>query len=493
MLDAPRHDDAAAVALFRESLARSGYGAQALQETLGLQGPFSRDPSEVPVYLRLLPEGEPLTGIAKLFLLRVSVDAEEAEAALAPLPLERAESMGLVERTEHGVEALVSILPWGQFMLASDPFQEDLPPTRPDHVLSLIPPSVVLAKLAPRLAGVRALDLGTGNGVQSLLCAEHASRVVATDVNERALVFARFNAALNGADSVEFRRGNTFEPIGDDDFDLILCNPPYVVSPESQYAFRDSGLPGDAFCEALVREAPRHLAEGGFAVFLVSWVHGADEPWDAPLRRWVETSGCDALLFHYMSQDPLVYAASWNRALKWDPVAYSRAIDRWLEYDRRLGIERIGWGAVILRRRAGANWIAAEALAADAIDPAGDHVLRIVQAQDFLTAVGARNGDAGRLLDERLVLAPDHRLDQSVVVREGQGLVQRAVLRLDGGFNFEVELDRSSFDFVPVLDGRPLREVLTGSTLAGPTDDALAAVRRLVELGLVVPADEVAA
>jgi Methylase of polypeptide chain release factors len=51
-------------------------------------------------------------------------------------------------------------------------------------------PSVTLASLTVRRDVASALDVGTGCGVQALLAAKHAERVVATDINERALAFA---------------------------------------------------------------------------------------------------------------------------------------------------------------------------------------------------------------------------------------------------------------------------------------------------------------
>ena len=47
----------------------------------------------------------------------------------------------------------------------------------------------------------RALDVGTGNGVQALLAAGHSEHVVATDVNPRALAFTELNAALSGIET----------------------------------------------------------------------------------------------------------------------------------------------------------------------------------------------------------------------------------------------------------------------------------------------------
>jgi methylase of polypeptide subunit release factors len=70
------------------------------------------------------------------------------------------------------------------------------------------------------------LDFGTGNGIQALLAAHHCHEVVATDVNPRALVFAAFNAALNGIDNISFRKGSLFDPVAYETFDLIVCNPP---------------------------------------------------------------------------------------------------------------------------------------------------------------------------------------------------------------------------------------------------------------------------
>ena len=84
-------------------------------------------------------------------------------------------------------------------------------------------------------------------------------------MNARALAYAKFNAALNGVGNVETRLGSFFEPVDGEQFDLVVANPPYVVSPESAYLFRDGGLRGDAVSEHVVRHAPASLAPGAFA------------------------------------------------------------------------------------------------------------------------------------------------------------------------------------------------------------------------------------
>src|SRR4030081_1038241 len=95
--------------------------------------------------------------------------------------------------------------------------------------------SRLLARLTIRRSIEVALDLGTGCGYQAVLAARHAERVIATDVNPRALAFTSFNALLNGAPNVECRQGDRFAAVEGLTFDLIASNPPFVVSPDRAF------------------------------------------------------------------------------------------------------------------------------------------------------------------------------------------------------------------------------------------------------------------
>jgi len=77
-----------------------------------------------------------------------------------------------------------------------------------------------------------ALDLGCGCGIQALYLATHAGRVVATDLSSRACALTQFNAALNEA-VIDVREGSLFEPVEGETFDLIVTNPPFVITPDS--------------------------------------------------------------------------------------------------------------------------------------------------------------------------------------------------------------------------------------------------------------------
>jgi SAM-dependent methyltransferase len=490
----PRADDREAIEELRRVLERTGYTAAGVREALATEVTTGRDSAELPLYLRLLDEDDPLSTLIKLFLLGVPATPADAAAALAPIPLDRLEAAGAIAVVDNRVEPRLELMPTEELLIACDPYQGEV--TRRDHVLGVSPPARVLAALTVRLPVERALDLGTGNGLQALFAARHARHVVAVDVNRRALAFAAFNAVLNGAPGIELRGGDLFEPVEGSTFDLIVTNPPYVISPESAFTYRDGGLPGDAFCERLVRQLPRFLAEGGFAHALVSWLHPTDTEWSEPLRRWVEGSGCDALLLRYTTHEPLSYAAGWNRPLRADAAAYGDALDRWSEYYRGLGVEAISWGAVVLRRRSAArNWVFAYSPSSERITGASDHVLRLFAAQDFLEESGTNQS----LLAHSFTLVEDHQVEQLGRLREGGTHVERIVLENESGLRFKVSLDPSSVDVLSRLDGsRPLRDVLraaSGSAPAGTTAEeferrALPVVRRLVELGFAVPAPD---
>jgi methylase of polypeptide subunit release factors len=359
-------------------------------------------------------------------------------------------------------------------------------------VLGFSLPTRTLGRLPARRPIEAALDLGTGSGYQALLAARHAARVAAVDVNPRALAFTRFNALLNGVANVETREGNLLEPVEGERFDLIVSNPPHVVSPDADFVFRDSGLEGDSLAEVLLRRLPEQLAEGGLAHVLLSWVHEPDEDCSAPLRRWLDRSGCDALVLHYASYDPLAYAAGWNRPLRFDPAVYAAALDRWADSYRRLGIEALAEGVVVIRRRAGGrNRVWTQSPSPEEIGRAGEHVLRLFDSHDLL----ARLAGEDELLAQRFVLAPDHRFVQTVRLA-GQAEPESTILRLEDGFRFEVELDPALVQLLSQLgEPRPLGEALDAivEQARGAEPEQIAAavlpqIARLVELGFLVPA-----
>lgn len=483
-----------AIAALRAAVAAAGYTVDRIESELGATELSGRTADRC-VQRRRLRGSDAFAVLARLFLVEDPVSVADLESALAPVTADQLVRLGLCSVTGGQVRASAKLLPHGDYYIVSDAGQPAGSGIPFDYVPGVQAPSVTLAKLAVRRDVEAALDLGTGSGLQALLAAKHCRRVVATDVNPRALTFAAFNAELNGLGNVEFRPGWGFEPVADERFDLVVSNPPYVISPDHTYSYRDSEVGGAELCRRIVEAAPSHLTEGGFAHVLVSWTH--DGVWDVPLRGWVAGLGCDAWLLHYRTNDPLSHAAGWLRPLaEDDPAAFEVAIDRWLGYCAERSIEAIGFGAVVLRRRSAAhNWTRAEALPLDTLEPASAHIQRVFAGNDCLDALP---GDRG-LLDVRLKLTDHHRIRQSLTCDEGRFQVTATAVELTDGLGFSVGLDRYTTLLVAHLDGsRPLLRAAEDTAAGVELTEAareqfvpasLPAVRRLLELGFleVVP------
>jgi hypothetical protein len=326
----------------------------------------------------------------------------------------------------------------------------------------------------------RALDIGTGSGVEALLATRHAAHIVATDVNPRALRLAELSAQLSGV-SLDLREGSLFEPVEEERFDLIVANPPFVISPDTALVFRDSGLPGDEICRDVVRGAAAHLRAGGFATVLCNWIcRGPSERWE-PLLPWVEGLPCDVLLVAHGVVDPFRYASRWNEALRKDPQAYAAAVGRWLDYYEREGVVGIGIGAVVLRGREDGRpgRLHAFAAGASATGAAGEHILRIFEAGDLL----ARLPDDASLLDERFALVPGHRLEQTLVYGDEYG-VAGVTMSLADGIGLVAEIEPA---LVPLLFTlTPEQTVGSCAEEAGLAPaEVVPTVRRLLERGFL--------
>ncbi len=198
---------------------------------------------------------------------------------------------------------------------------------RHDHVLGIGQASTTLVQTTVRRHTERALDLGTGCGIQAFHLLHHCEHVTATDISERALAFARFNILLNAgalsvdpdrlADRVSLRLGSLLEPVAGEEFDLVVSNPPFVITPRrsgedaaGQFTYRDGGLPGDDIVASLVAGLPGVLAPGGTAQMLGNWEVAAGTEWHDRPRAWV-SPGTDAWFIQREQVSPEQYAETW--------------------------------------------------------------------------------------------------------------------------------------------------------------------------------------
>ncbi|MGQ4514601.1 DUF7059 domain-containing protein [Streptomyces sp. DW26H14] len=465
-------------ARLREALLAAEFTVDGLLDLLGAAAYAALARSETVPAFRATRGASRLDTLVRLFLLQDAVPVERARDALsldealadgwlvADAARETVEETGGVGAGGGAVRATVDVRPYGgpggeDWFIVSDlgcavGGAAGASGRGEGVVLGVGGASTTLAGLTVRTPAGSALDLGTGSGIQALHASQHATRVTATDLNPRALAFARLTLALSGAPEAELLEGSLFDPVGDRTYDLIVSNPPFVISPAgpdtagARRTYRDGGMAGDDLCRTLVRQAGDHLEDGGFAHFLANWEHVEGEEWEDRLRSWVPR-GCDAWIVQREVQDVTQYAELWLRDSgehdSGDAERYARLYGAWLdEFDAR-GTRAVGFGWITLRKSASARpSIVVEDWPHPVEQPLGETVRAHFARQDYL-----RTHDDAALLAGRFTLAPE-------VVQEQVGLPgaedpERVVLRQHRGMRRATEVDTVGAGFAGVCDG----------------------------------------
>lgn len=137
-----------------------------------------------------------LSVLVRLFLLGCVEAGAQVGSALPSAGLAALLANGVVEPAPGGVRAALDIRPHSDgardFLVVSDQDAAHRSgPLRHDHVLGIGGASVSLARAVIRTPVERALDLGTGCGIQAVHLDAHCAEIVATDTNPRALSLAR--------------------------------------------------------------------------------------------------------------------------------------------------------------------------------------------------------------------------------------------------------------------------------------------------------------
>lgn len=295
----------------------------------------------------------PLATVVRLFLLGADESPQRVAAAFPASGLAALTAAGVLEDTGHTVRAILDIRPHSDgaqdFLVVSD---QDAAlrsgPVRSDHVLGIGGASLSLARAVMRTPVGRALDLGTGCGIQALHLDGHCAAIVATDTNDRALALAAATARLN-AMSWDLRHGSLFEPVAGERFDLIVSNPPFVVSAGSQdYIYRDSGVAGDGLCRSIISQIADHLNPGGTAHIMANWIVRGDD-WRPRVQEWLDGTGLHAWVVQRELADPVSYVSLWLADAGEEPEQAAQRGGAWLDWFAEQGITGIGMGLISLR------------------------------------------------------------------------------------------------------------------------------------------------
>lgn len=399
-----------------------------------------------------------LATLGRLLVLGMPQPAVAVAQALPRLGAAGLVRLGLAAVADWLVAPLALIRPQsfvdadgvGEWWIASDLDEAALGTALPaDHVLGVGGASRTLAELVVPGPVGRALDLGCGCGIQALLVSRHADAVVATDISQRALAFTAFNARLNGIGNIALRHGSMFAPVAGERFDLIVSNPPFVITPRVDgvpaYEYRDGGLVGDALVEQFLRAVPAHLNPGGIAQLLGNWESRASVPGLSRLESWVSEE-LDAWVIEREELSPLGYAELWIRDGGTTPrdAGFDALLSAWLDDFAAREVTAIGFGYVLLRRADGTS--------------ASGRLRRFERIAQPLSAPGRalRDGLAahdllGDGIPDRLVTASD--VTEARHYLPGNDDPSVIELRQGGGFGRTIAVDTALAAFVGACDG----------------------------------------
>lgn len=133
--------------------------------------------------------------------------------------------------------------------------------------------------------GGQVLDLGTGSGcIGVTIAAERPqARVTLVDASADALDIARLNAHRHAAANTNLMLSDWYAALADEQYDLIVSNPPYIAAGDAHlqqgdlrfepHAALAAGADGLADIRRIVAEAPSHLVAGGWLLC----EHGHDQ------------------------------------------------------------------------------------------------------------------------------------------------------------------------------------------------------------------------
>ncbi|MFV0373540.1 methyltransferase [Microbacterium sp.] len=492
-------------AALRDDLTGAGYRAAELRAAWGAEADEAIGRGIAGPALAALGERrDPLATLARMLFLGRACAASDVSRALPRLGAVGLVGLGLAAQRGDTLEPAALVRPQeisdglgdGQWWIASDLDELALGGALPtDHVLGVGGASLTLAGLQLTSPAGPVLDVGTGCGIQALRARRVAGRAVATDVSHRALAFTRLNAQLNDVGDIEVRHGNLFDPVAGEQFDRVVSNPPFVITPRvagvPEYEYRDGGLAGDALVARVVSGVGAVLAPRGVAQLLGNWEYGADGDGLERVRGWVAASPVplDAWVVERERLDPLAYAELWVRDGGTVPgtAEYDRLITAWLADFADRGVTGIGFGYVLLRRpAAGTPTLARYERATQPVAGAlGAHLTAALAAWDRIAAM-----DDVALAATVLTVATD--VSEARHHTPGEEHPRVIELRQGGGFARTVPVDPALAALVGACDGdlplgtlidavAELMEVDAGALRA----DLLPRVRELVFTGFL--------
>ena len=390
---AAAHREAAAAV--RERLVDAGFGPERAAALFGASDLADVRADRSAYYDAVVLPRDAAGRAARFFVLHQTQAEPELRAWLGDPALDFLIALAAIVPAAGGLRALVSAS-WfaGCLIFADARAYNAVWPGDPfaDYVMPPGGDSLGLWRVAPRTPRRATLDLCCGPGTQTLAAASYSERVTGVDVNPRALRFARFNAAVNRIEHARFVLGDAYAPLGEERFDAILANPPFVPWPAGEGAllYRGGGARGEDVLARILAGAVERLEPHGSLAVVADFADAETLP--ERMREW-QGAARRTLILLQQRYELLAYAET-HAAHHDDRAARQAEVVRLLTHFRQAGIATLDFGYIVQDGMPGAALIertaapAATEICADvaawfahqrrlAAGAAGDAILRL--------------------------------------------------------------------------------------------------------------------
>lgn len=297
-----------------------------------------------------------------LFYLGKSISYSSFKKILGEGFINRLMELNILGRFDNNtIRSKLMIIPYKNYFFACDFMFRYLDEYRyqvDDRIDNIVYPvsrdSIDLWLSVLKFKSQSVLDMGTGCGVLAILVSAYSKEVIGTDLNPRAINFAQFNSLLNQAKHVSFYQGDLYNPVKSDQFNVILSNPPSLISNTDNVKklYENGGKNGYEMIGRIIQGLPDNLKVGGYCQIVVVFFETYKGMKIELLRKWLgkNSSNFKILFLKLYEADPYQYA--WIKCqdkLQFGWVAYQKAIKKLLDNLLKEGIKKVQYGILTFK------------------------------------------------------------------------------------------------------------------------------------------------
>jgi carbamoyltransferase len=332
-------------------LKNNNYDTKHICERLKIDDLQSIQPTYLAYYNNFILKNSALDQLIALFLVRGNVSSQDANSLFGNKLFKTLLSIGILRESEDTIHSNVSIYCVDNFFLATDHrflfMEEDK--LNEDPVMYIGSDSLGLVQTAPRYSSQKTLDLCTGSGVQAIVASRYSEKVLAVDINPRAVRFARFNTQLNGVTNVQVILNNLFQGMENETFDTILANPPFVPSPEKETKFRDGGGSGEDVLRAIVQGASDRLSQDG-KLYIVTDLVNVDA-YQPKVSKWLDCDTADVLVLKTADRNEILFSVPHcHHPYGQDYGDYKKELIKWVNNFKAENLVAVNFGYILIQK-----------------------------------------------------------------------------------------------------------------------------------------------